>query len=180
MVFKQKQKTILPNLTVGRRVGTPTTGAALSTRPLVTQRITLSGFVVSMAAADDFGGTKLLDLINADLVIVSAVLNLAVVVAGLAVNTAAALDVALGTVTTASAAFSNAGEKDVVPKIDGVGATATGTVIGQGTTTEALKAIAAGASNALFLNASSAVTTGTGTATFTGTIDLIMVDPTGP
>lgn len=179
-----RQKTYLPNAVVGGAevslglAPTPNTGVTLKRfeRPVQVARLTLAAFVVSMTAANDFGGTLLVDLPNSKLLIVGTVVDLAVTVAGLATNTAVSLDVAVGTVTTASAAFSNAGEKDIVAKIDGVGATATGTVKGASAAAETNVLVAAGATNKLWLNASSPVTSGTGTATFTGTIDVYYVD----
>lgn len=140
-------------------------------------RLQLTSKAVSMAAANDFGGSKIGDLPATNLIVLGVVVDLAVTVAGLAVNTAAALDVAVGTATTASTDFSNAGEDNLMAKVDGVGGTATGTVKGAGASDGALANVllAAGA-KAVYLNASSAVTSGTGTATFTGWVDVFYID----
>lgn len=183
MTHKIKQRFLSPNLEIDGAKAldqldfTAATGASIERKfgVLRVAEITLSSFVVSMTAANDFGGTKICDLPNTNLLVMGVMVDLAVTVAGLATNTAASLDVAIGTVTTASVDFSNAGEDNLVAKIDGVGATATGTVEGHsGALTSVL--VTAGASNALYLNASSPVTTGTGTATFSGTIRVFYFD----
>lgn len=142
-------------------------------RPPQWVRLRLTAAVLSMTAANDYGSLKLADLPNANLQILGAKFALTATMAGFASNVGTALDVALGTVATASAAFSNAGEKDLIPKVDATGAGATATIAGAGTSTEAEKFIAAG-TNAVYLNASSPVTSGTGTLTITGYVDLLV------
>ncbi len=144
-------------------------------------RFKLAGKTLSMAAANDFGALQLVDNLPVkNFLIVGALFDLVYSVAGFAVNQGDAMDFALGTVTTASAAFSNAGEDDLIEKVDGVGAGASGTAIGHffDLTSPAVIFKDAGANNDLFLNASSAVTSGTGVITFaTGSIvDLFAID----
>jgi len=144
-------------------------------------RFKLAGQTLNIAAANDYGGLQLVDNFPVkNYLIVGAMFNLAYGVAGFAVNQGDAMDFALGTVTTASAAFSNAGEDDLIEKVDGVGASTTGTAKGHSFDlgSPALIFRDAGANNDLFLNASSAVTSGTGVITFTtgSIVDLFAVD----
>lgn len=137
-----------------------------------------SGVVLSIPNADDFGNVKICDLPATNILILGAVLDLAIVTAGLTVNTAAAVDMALGTVPTASVDFSNAGEDSLIEKMDGVGATPTGTMKGASASIGAGLGPVRFASGAkpLHLNASSAVAAGTGTVTITGHIRLFYID----
>lgn len=184
MVQKLRGRINIPEATIdGHLVDhgtppTPNTAAGISranySRPPERLVFTFVNAVLSMTAANDFGGLEICALPNANLVLMGAKINVTAVMAGFASNVGTALDMALGTVTTASAAFSNAGEMDLIPKIDGTGAGTTATVAGRGTTTEANKWVAAGASNKVFLNASSPVTSGTGTLTINGTVELLV------
>lgn len=129
--------------------------------------ITLAADTLDMDSGDDFGALQLSDDLPAAYRVVACSLALTFTHADLT-GDASTVDVALGTVTTASTDFSNAGEDDLREKIDATGTT-TGTVAG---------ALAVGASEIpgvttdLFLNASSPVTAGTGVLTLTGDIDL--------
>jgi hypothetical protein len=129
--------------------------------------ITLAADTLDIEAANDFGALQLTNDLPAAYRIVACSLALTFTHSDLA-GDASTVDVALGTVTTASTDFSNAGEDDVRGKIDATGTT-TGTIAG---------ATAVGASEIpgvttdLFLNASSPVTAGTGVLTLTGDIDL--------
>lgn len=150
--------------------------AEARTLPVRSILFTVSALAISMAAADDFGSAKLCDLPNTNLIILGAAVDLTGTVSGFTSDVGTAVDLAIGTVATASAAFSNAGEKDIVPKIDGTGAGTTATITGRNTTTEKLAFIAAGASNALYINASDPVTSGTGVLTLSGTVEIFYVD----
>lgn len=138
--------------------------------PMLRARFKLEGKTLSMAAADDFGALQLVNNFPVkNMLICGALFNLAYTVAGFATNTGVTTDWALGTVTTASTDFSNAGEDDLIEKVDGVGATAAGTAKGHffDLTSPGLIFKDAGANNDLFLNASQPVTSGTGVITFT-------------
>ena len=136
-------------------------------------RLKLTDFVVTVPNADNFGATKLLTLADNNLEFKWAVVDLAAVVLGFTTNTVAAVDLALGTAEMASTDFSGAGEDDITEKIDGVGAGATGTV--KGVSTDALRnvLIAAG-TNAIWVNVSDPVTSGDGTLTLNGYIELTL------
>mgnify|MGYP000169461665 CR=1 FL=1 len=152
------------------------TRSATTARPTVRYVLTLTAAVVSMISTADFGSVKLVDLPNRKLLLKGCVVDLAVTIAGMTTQAVTSLTVAVGTVLTASTAFANAGEKNVVAALTGVGGTATGTVNGASLSAETNVIIAAGASNAVYLNASQPVTSGTGTATFTGTVELYFED----
>lgn len=151
-------------------------GIAKGARPINYDTLTLASFVVSLAAADDFGSRKLCDLPNTGIIIVGAVIEVAGTVAGFASNVGTAVDLAVGTVATASTTFANAGEKDIIPKIDGTGASTTATVKGQSTTTEKNLFVAPGSSNAIYINVSDPVTSGTGTLTLDGFVTVLWID----
>lgn len=171
-------------------VGGRKLGAGLSPVPNAAQGVTvnrgarlvqaetflLTNFVVSLAAADDFGSKKLCDLPNTGAIILGSVIEVAGLVAGFASNVGTAVDLALGTVATASTTFANAGEKDLIAKIDGTGAGTTATVKGQTATAEKLVFVAPGSSNAIFINVSDPVTSGTGTFTMSGFVTVFWID----
>lgn len=129
--------------------------------------ITLAADTLSIADSDDFGALQLSDDLPAAYRIVACSLALTFTHADLT-GDASTVTVALGTVTTASTAFSNAGEDDIREVIAATGTT-TGTIAG-------VEAIGAseipGVTTDLFLNAASPVTTGTGVLTLTGDIDV--------
>lgn len=184
MVQKLRGRVVAPGLQIaGAPVITPllptaATGvtAAARTLPVRSMLFTVTALALTMSAANDYGSVKLCDLPNTNLIILGAAVDLTGTVSGFASDVGTAVDLAIGTVATASAAFSNAGEKDIVPKIDGTGAGTTSTIVGANTSTEANKFIAAGASNALYINASDPVTSGTGTLTLTGTVEIFYID----
>jgi hypothetical protein len=156
---------------------TPGTGVTLERlgRQVQMARLRLTNFVVNVAAASDFGSTKLLDLPAGNVIVVGGIADLTALVAGFTTNTVEAVDLALGTVAMASIDFSGAGEDDVTPKIDGVGAGTTGTIKGATGNTEKLLFKAAGA-NAVFINVADPVAAGTGVLTLNGLIDIAYID----
>lgn len=187
MTLKIRQKTLIPNAT---RVGdlevlnptdpTPNTGVTLTQKehvPVYKATLTLADFDIDMDSGDDFGGTKLVDLPTNNLVIVAVNVDLAATVSGLATNTVETVDFAVGTATTASTDFSNGGEDNLMEKVDGVGAAATGTIKGASGSDGGLgNVVLAAGSKAIYLNASSPVTTGTGTVTLDGTVEVFYMD----
>lgn len=178
-MHKQKQRTTLEHAFIDNaelRMGlsvTPGTGviAEYAANPYRRARLKLTGFVVSVTAANDYGGTKLCDLPNSNLMILGAIVDLQATAGG-GFSTLANLDLAIGTVTTASAAFSNAGEDNIVPKID---SSAGGVVDGASGSTEVNVFLAAG-TNALFVNVATGNIATDGTVTLDGYIDVIYLD----
>jgi len=140
-------------------------------------RLKLSGKTVSVAAADDFGSLKLCDLPTTNLIMLGVIVNLNTTQAGFTSNNGTAIDAALGTVATASTDFSNAGEDDLMTKVDGTGTTA-GSVRGAGASDGALSNVllAAGA-KAIYLNiADPSTTAGVLTLGDDSYVDLIYID----
>jgi hypothetical protein len=129
--------------------------------------VTLAADTLSMTAANDYGGLQLSDDLPAAYRIVATKLALTFTHSDLA-GDASTVDVAVGTVVTASTDFSNAGEDDLRGKIDATGTT-TGTVTGAAAVGAAE---VPGVTTDLFLNASSPVTSGTGVLTLTGTVEV--------
>lgn len=136
----------------------------------------LTSFAITVAAASDFDSKKLCDLPNTGAIILGAVIELTATVSGFTSDVGTAVDLALGTVATASTNFANAGEDNIVAKIDGTGAGATATVKGQTADAEKLVFVAAGGSNAIYVNLSDPVASGTGTFTASGFITVFWVD----
>ena len=147
--------------------------------PTCVQRLRqkFSGHAISVAAANDYGSSKLFDLPNTELLIIAAVINLDVTFVNFTSLAGSVLDVALGTVATASTTFANAGEKDVMQKIDGTDVSSgIGKVKGQTDGSTHLKHVVAGASNAIFLNVSDPVASGTGTLSVFGWAEILFLD----
>lgn len=143
------------------------------------EKLTLTNFTVDVLAANDYGSSKLFTFPANNILFLFALLDLTALVAGFATNTVATVDLALGTVATTSTDFSNAGEDDITLKIDGVGAAATGTIKGVSDSTLVNQFIAAG-TNAVYANVSDPVTTGTGTLTLNGVIEITYLDLSKP
>ena len=81
MVHKFKQRVIAPNLDVLNQSGrlTPGTGVpgiAYNVAQTVRARIGLAGFTISLPSASDFGGGKIADFPNKNLLIRGYVLNI--------------------------------------------------------------------------------------------------------
>lgn len=147
----------------------PTNATVVMQSPLVKHMtITLAADTLSMTAANDFGSLQLTATLPALYRIQAVSLTGLTFTHTDLAGDASTVDIALGTVVTASIDFSNAGEDDIRAKIDATGTT-TGTISGP-------VAIAAseipGNTTDLFLNASSPVTAGTGILTLTGDIDI--------
>ena len=142
---------------------------------------TLTALSADVDSGDDFGSIKIADLPDSNILILACNADLAVTVAGFATNQADTLDLAIGTAALASTDFSGTGEKDITDEYAGAGAAATGTadVHSFDNSSPASKYLTDGASNAFYMNVQGAVTSGTGTAAFTGTVDLFYIDMAG-
>lgn len=166
-------------ITTGASV-TPGSGIALDSKALPIKRatLTLSAEAVNIASANDYGSVKLVDLPVKFLLIKAVDLDLDVTVSGFATDQASTLDMAVGTVALSSTDFSNTGEQDLVDEYGAVGAMATGTANGHSfsNANPADFYIADGATYDIYLNVQGAVTSGTGIATFTGTVDIFYID----
>jgi hypothetical protein len=177
----------LPGWIIVDRVTTSTdtalvaaTGVSSVNRGLVPQRETMTiAFAISVAAANDFGSAKICDLPTGNLIIIGCFVDLTCSQAGFTSNASTSLTAAVGTVATTSTNFANAGEKNVIATVTGVGAGTTGTVKGATTNTEKLLFLASGA-KALYLNIADAVTAATGTETIAGTVELVFINLSGP
>lgn len=167
---------------VGKISPTPTTGVAVVEAARMPQLVTLTltAKAVSVDSGDDFGSVELVTLPNSNLLITACVVDLAATVSGLATETVETVDYAIGTVPTASTNFANAGEDNLTPKIDGVGAAASGTVKGASSSSTINVLVAAAADNKVYLNVATPVTADTGTITVTGTVKLVVLDLGAP
>lgn len=153
---------------------TPVAGVVLTTLGYLWQRqqLRLTNFAVTVAAANDFGSAKVCDLPDTNFLLLGVVVDLTSTMTGFTSNAGSAVDLALGTVATASTGFTNAGEDDILQKIDGAGAGSPGTVKGASSAALANQFLVAGARE-LFVNIADPVTASTGTVTLSGTIELV-------
>jgi hypothetical protein len=192
-ILSAKAELIMP--TIGPAPVSPAVLRVRARSP-IEYRFDLAGVVISMAAADDFGSVKIADFQNTNLKIEAAIIDAVFSVAGLATNTGVSVDFAIGSAATITTTFATAGEAErlYMNKLDGVGAAATGgTVKGHSFDNATAATLNAGTSmlpilldahataNDLYLNASSPVTSGTGTITFTaGGLSIFVADFSEP
>jgi hypothetical protein len=185
MTLKQRQPMLAPNLDdgVSAKINEPGTGVTLKDDALVPRRarLTLSGFVVSVTAALDYGGTKLVDLPDSNIHLLGAEFNLTLVKGGVTNGLEAAVDLDVGVGTaTASAQTLATTMIDILEKqdLDTDALSLTMAVHTQGQSTATMpKQIADSATSALYLNvASPAGITADDTVTVSGTVDLFYID----
>lgn len=154
---------------------TPNAAAGVAAQKLArgyqVERLTLTDVQVDIAAADDYGSVKLVDLPDSNVLILGAIMNCTAVADGTAITDVTTVDYAIGTAALASTDFSGSGEKDICPEKD---VAASGVSQNATTGTEANNLVAKG-TNAVYLNAQAAISAD-GWVQFTGTIDLIFVD----
>lgn len=158
---------------------TPASGVTLGRPQLAHPTIftlSLNSVSVTVDSGDDFGSAEICTLPNTGIILLGAVTDLSVSVADIDTAQVDAVDFAVGTVATTSTTFANAGEKNLMPKIDGVGAAETGTAKGGLTSAVAPVSVTPGAANKVYLNLSTPVTAGTGSVTVTGTVKLVLID----
>jgi hypothetical protein len=180
MVHKVKGRVLMPNLVTdgGRTLPVAAdpvaaTGATLGKfeRSIRVARFYLTNLTADVLAANDYGSKKLCDLPNTALVIVGAVVDLTAAVTGTG-SSLANVDLAIGTVATASANFSTAGEDNLVAKID---CTAQGVIDGASGATETNVFVAAG-TNAVYINVATGDISTAGTVVLNGVVDLLYID----
>ncbi len=144
-------------------------------------RLTLSGFSISVAAADDFGDTKLLDLPDSNIHLLGLEANVTMVKGGVTNGLEAAVDLDVGIGTAVASAQTLATTMiDVLEKqdLDDNALSVSLAVHTQGQSTATMpKQIADGASSALYLNVGvPAGITADDALTCSGTIDLFYID----
>lgn len=142
-------------------------------------RFTLEDFQVSVPAANDFGTGQLGALPNSNLLIVGARVDLTVVVDGTAIALAEDLDFALGTIASTGVTTGDLDDGvDILDETSAVGAAVSGTAIAHSfaNASPALIFLDAGASNGVHLNVEATVASGTGTADFTGVVEVFHFD----
>lgn len=138
-------------------------------------RLTLTDLVVSIDEADDYGGTKICDLPDSNLVILGAEVNLSLDKDGTGIVAATDVTMGLGTAVASNATLSGT-MIDVLTKAlttDEDPTTWADHTNEQGT--PALTFVDDGATAALYLNAAATLTT-SGTLTCTGTVDIFYLD----
>ncbi len=179
MVHKFKQKVLMPNSDLSSLSSRLTAGTGIgqigySTPPVIKARIPLAGLVISITAANDYGGAKLVDFPNKNLMLKSMLLNAKGNI--LTPNVGTDLTLSLGTAVAAATPLATTAIDYMIAKT-GVGAAQAFTVVGHsfdntsgnfGNAGATPYLLDNGASNSLFLNAAAAVASGTCTVTFTG------------
>lgn len=163
---------------------TPNTNVALTfdrLRPVRHARLTLTDFVVSVDEGDDFGGTKLCDLPDSNVMILAVEADVTMVKGGVTNGLEAAVDLDVGIGTAVASAQTLATTMiDVIEKVD-VDTDALSVAFqahtqGQSTAATPIK-VADGASSALYLNVGvPAGITASDALTCAGTVDLFYVD----
>lgn len=160
----------------------PGTGVAIASdriRPVRHVRLELSGFILSIAADDDFGGTKLCDLPDSNITLLAVELDLELVKGGVVNGLVAATDVtvAVGTAVASNSTLSGA----MVDVLTGIALTAADLSPAlqihshaDGTLDYPIE-LADAATLALFLNAAAAITADDA-LTISGTVDLYYLD----
>lgn len=187
MVFLVKQEMLAPNLSLGdgslgrvlasgNQAFTVVNGVLETfSRPWQVARVTLDSEAIVVDEADDFASLELFSIPDSNYIIAGCVVDLDIdSVASFTTNQADTIDVAIGTVATTSTTFANAGEDNIVAKIDGVGATTVGTVTGATTASEDMLFVL-GSTTSVYLNVAGACTSN-GTVTFSGTLTFVYLD----
>lgn len=146
------------------------------TQPLAKTRLWLAGHSFTIAAANDYGGAKIADLPNKNLVLFGMALNAIGTIT--APNVGTDLTLSLGSAVAAATPLANTAINYMTAKT-GVGAAQSFTCVGHtfdgsvdttgfGTNGTTPLFLDNGASNALFLNGAAAVASGTCTIAFSG------------
>ena len=139
-------------------------------------RFTLTGVVIALTDVLKYGSEQLITWPNTNLIVKTARMNLSCVKDGTGVVAALATHVAVGSAAASNSTLATT----MIDTVESTVQAGTLTALAQhnGPHTAGDRAIAAGASNGLFLNASSAgsASSADGSLTITGTIDVFFID----
>lgn len=138
-------------------------------------RVTLTNLVVAVAEADDFGGTKILDLPDSNILFLGAEVNLSLAKDGVGIVAATDLTMGIGTAVASNATLSGAMIDLLTEALTADVDPALFKLHTHGLSTPALTFADDAAAGALFLNCA-ATLTANGDLTCTGTIDLYYID----
>lgn len=180
---KIRQQVVAANLndSISTKITTPGTGVQINDTLLTVRRarLTLSNFTISVANASDFGGTKLLDLPNRNLMLLGAEVNCTVVKQGNTNGIVAATDITMGIGTAVASASTLSGS--MINVIEATAITADTLSVAfqkhsndQSTASFPLK-LADGTAS-LFMNLTPGNITADSSVTVSGTIDIFYVD----
>jgi hypothetical protein len=185
MVHKIKQRVIMPNAVLGGAkmqaalagyTKVSTTFIERLAMPLCRERIWVKGHSFTITAANDYGGAKIADVPNKNLLIAGHMMNLKGTISSPNVGTD--LTLSLGSAVAAATPLASTAIDRMAAKT-GVGAAQAFTAIGHtfDESSPALIFMDAAASLGLFLNGAAAVTSGTCTVAFTdGYVDVFYFD----
>ncbi len=178
-----KQATFMPNLLDGLTtpIAEPNTGVAVNDRLMTVRRcrVTLTNFAIAVLAAQDYGGTKILDLPFKNMLIFGIEVNCQVTKQANTNGIVAATDITMGIGTAVASASTLA--TTMINVIEATAMTAdTVTVDFQKHTNDQSTAVfplkvADGANTALFMNIAAAITADS-SVSVNGTIDIFYMD----
>lgn len=188
MTLKIKQPTLIPNLVDGLSVAvseSPVSTITIADQAMTVRRarLRLTNTVISVAAAEDFGSVKLVDLPNRNMLIMGVEVDCSVVKGGVTNGIIATtdLDMSIGTAAASSTTLAST-MINIIEKKDIDDNALTVTFAGHSNdnaTSVAPFKIADGASSALYMNAVpvGGITVVAGdTLTVTGTVDIYYMD----
>jgi hypothetical protein len=183
MTAKINQAVVAPNIKDGLSVefGEAGTGVVIKDQMVTVRRarLTLTAFSIAVLAANDYGGTKLLDLPDRNIMLLGMEVDTVVTKQGNTNGVVAATDItmAVGTATASNATLSGA----MIDVIEGTSITPDTLAVDfekhsndQATATFPKK-IADGANSALYMNIAAAITADS-SVTVDGIIDIFYVD----
>lgn len=153
-----------------------TVGAATNVNGVQSVRLTLAAVVISLTDALKYGSESLMTWPNTNLIVASARMNLTCVKDGTGTTAASTPHVSVGSAAASNSTLATT----MVDTVEQVTLAGTLSAVAQknGPHTAGNRYIAAGASNAIFLNASNAGSSSSadGTLTVSGTIDVFFTD----
>lgn len=182
MTQKINQPVLARNLIDGltQKISEPNNGTVKDQAVTVRRaRLNLDGLTINVAAANDYGGTKIMDLPDTNLVLLGVEVNCTVTKAGTTNGIVAAtdLDMSIGTAVAAATPLATTAI-DVIEKVDinddALSVTFQAHSNDQSTAAFPL-VIGDGASNALYMNLAAAITADD-SVSVSGTVDIYYVD----
>ena len=179
LAFIEQSHPDVPGPNISTLSGTAGTGvvAAYNAGALQRLRLTLSAVSIAVTNAHKYGGTQVWLWPNTNIIVLSARMNLTVTKDGVGILAADAPHIALGSATASNTTLATT-MIDTIEQVTMAGSVLAELAQKNGPHTAGNRYIAAGASNALFLNAGTTGNTGAvdGSLLASGTIDVWFID----